>query len=113
MSYYATNHLQDNWAASDAALMAERQERAETEAGRWFADLTQQQTAEYNSTMSVARAYLGSPKWERISRQAKAVFAETTQDAARISDMVLADLLSCGEVSEETSAAADELAGRM
>ncbi len=65
MSYYATNHLQANWGSDDRLDAEERQERAELEAGRWFSDLTKQQAAEYNSTMSVARAYLGSPKWER------------------------------------------------
>lgn len=110
MSYYARNHLQDNWGASDASYEAECQERAELQAGRWFADLTRQQTAEYNGTMSVASAYRGSPKWERISQQAKRTFQETTADAAKISDMVLADLLASGEVSEATTAAADDLA---
>ena len=112
MFYYATNHLQANWGRDDRLDAEERQERAETEAGRWFADLTRQQTAEYNGTMSVASAYRGSPKWERISAQAKATFAETTRDAARISDMVLADMLASGEVSQATAEAADDLAAR-
>ncbi len=112
MSHYATNHLQANWGRDDRLDAEERQAAAEETAGRWFTDLTRQQAAEYNSTMSVARAYLGSPKWERISAAAKRTFAETTVDASRISDMVLADMLATGEISEATSDAFDELAAR-
>ena len=86
----------------------ERQERAEAEASRWFNDLTAEQTALFNARMDVARAYKGAPKWDRVRDAAKREFESTTTEAARVAELVRADMMATGEVSEATSYAFDE-----
>ena len=87
---------------------AERQERAEAEASRWFNDLAAEQIALFNARMDVARAYKGAPKWDRVRDAAKREFERTTTEAARVAEMVRADMMAAGEVSEATSYAFDE-----
>jgi hypothetical protein len=87
---------------------AERVERAEAEASRWFNDLAAEQIAIFNERMAVARAYRGAPKWDRMKAAADREFKRTTVDASRVAGLVLADMMTAGEVSEATSYAFDE-----
>ena len=64
---------------------AERSERADAEASRWFNDLAAEQIALFNARMDVARAYKGAPKWDRVRDAAKREFERTTTEAARTS----------------------------
>ena len=50
--------------------------------------------------MAVAAAYKGAPKWDRLSPAADREFAQTTVEAARIAEMVMADMMTAGEVFE-------------
>ncbi|MGA7808089.1 hypothetical protein [Bradyrhizobium sp.] len=103
--YYAAN---PHYAPDDFSEDHERYERCQAEAGRWFNDLTGPQLARYHERMFVIRAYKGAPRWDFEAKKAHAEFAAATKDAARVSDMVLRDLLLTGEVSEATSYAFDE-----
>jgi hypothetical protein len=87
---------------------AERQESAEAEASRWFNDLTAEQTALFNERMDVARAYKGAPKWDRVRDAAKREFERTTAAASHVAALVMADMMTAGEISEATSYAFDE-----
>ena len=87
---------------------AERQERAETEASRWFNALTTEQLAIFNERMAVAAAYKGAPKWDRARDAAKREFERTTAAASHVAALVVADMMATGEISEATSYAYDE-----
>lgn len=89
---------------------AERVERAEAHAGRWFADATKPQLAIYNDRLAVAAAYKGAPKWDRFREAAQREFARTTEAAAELANLVFAELMTAGEVSEALSYRWDELA---
>lgn len=105
MSYYSSN---PHYAADDFSEQNERCERAEAIASEWFNDLAGQQIARHRERMIVASAYKGAPRWDREKAAADREFAETTVDASRIAQMVLADMLAFGEVTETTSYAFDE-----
>jgi hypothetical protein len=87
---------------------AERMERAEAEASRWFNDLASAQIERHRDRMEVARAYKGAPRWDREKAAADREFAETTTDASRVAGMVMSDMLEFGEITEATSYAFDE-----
>jgi hypothetical protein len=103
--YYASN---PHYAADDFSEDTERRERAEAVASEWFNDLAATQIARFNERMAVAAAYKGAPKWDRFRDAAKREFERNTEDAARIAEMVLGDMLAFGEVTEATSYAFDE-----
>jgi len=103
--YYAAN---PHYAPVDNSEERERQERAEIEAGRWFDDLTKPQRDRYTSRYSVIAAHKGSPRWDLERETIEREWRETTADAARVSDMVLGDMLALGEISEATAYAFDE-----
>jgi hypothetical protein len=105
VSYYSPN---PHYAADNFSADTERQERAEAVASEWFNDLAAPQIARHRDRMTVARAYKGAPRWDREKAAADREFAETTVDASRIAQMVLADMLAFGEVTETTSYAFDE-----
>ncbi len=88
---------------------AERLERAEAEASRWFNDLTKPQTARFNDRMAVAAAYKGAPRWDREKAFAEREFHETTPEARRVCELVFQDMMTLSEVSEATSYAFDEV----
>jgi len=104
-SHYAANphYAPDNFSAD-----VDRQERAEAVASEWFNDLAASQIARHHDRMTVARAYKGAPRWDREKAAADREFAETTVEASRIAQMVLADMMAFGEVTEATSYAFDE-----
>ena len=105
MSYYSSN---SHYAAADFSADAERRERAEAEASRWFNDLAAAQIALFNERMDVARAYKGAPKWDRVRDAAKREFERTTAAASHVATLVMADMMTAGEISEATSYAFDE-----
>lgn len=105
MSYYSSN---SHYAAADFSADAERRERAEAEASRWFNDLAAAQIALFNERMDVARAYKGAPKWDRVRDAAKREFECTTAAASHVAALVVADMMATGEISEATSYAYDE-----
>lgn len=105
--YYASS---PHYAPDDVRDEEELQERGEAEAARWFFDLTKAQLDRRNERLAVARAYKGSPRWDRERAAAEREFSETTKEAAAVAEMVLRDLLTTGEVSEATSLAADVVA---
>lgn len=107
MSYYSSN---PHYAADDFSEQLERAEAAELAAGRWFSDLTKAQTARHRERMAAAAAYKGAPRWDREKAAADREFAETTREASRIAELVKADMLATGEISEATSYAFDEVA---
>lgn len=80
---------------------AERAERAEAEAGTWFAYATKPQLATYNDRMAVAAAYKGAPKWDRFRLAADREFKRTTLAAAELCNLTFAELMTAGEVSED------------
>jgi multidrug resistance efflux pump len=86
----------------------ERLERAEAEASRWFNDLAAAQIAIFNGRMATAREFKGVPRWDRVREAAKREFKRTTVDASRVAEMVRADMMTAGEISEATSYAFDE-----
>ena len=85
------------------AEFTERQERAEAEASRWFADLTTEQTALFNERMATAREFKGVPRWDRVRDAAKREFERTTAAASHVAALVMADMMAAGEISEATS----------
>jgi len=87
---------------------ADRQERANAVASEWFNDLAAPQIAIHRERMAVAAAYKGAPKWDRVRNAANQEFERTTEDASRVAAMVVADMMTAGEVSEATSYAFDE-----
>ena len=89
---------------------AERLERAEVEASKWFNDLTKPQIARFNQRMADARPYRGSLRWEREQLAAEREFRETTPEARRVCELVFQDMMTLGEISEATSYAFDEVA---
>ena len=86
----------------------ERLERAEAEASRWFNDLAAQQSAIFNERKATAREFKGVPRWDRVREAAKGEFERTTVEASRVAEMVRADMMTAGEISETTSYAFDE-----
>jgi len=92
------NYRRDDESPSD---YADRLERAEIRAGRWFDSATRPQLARYRERMAVAAPYKGAPKWERFRDAAEREFKRTTAAAAELSDLTLVELLTAGEVSEE------------
>ena len=103
--YYARN---PHYAPDDFSEQNEKHERSEAKASSWFNDLTKPQLARYHARMSAVRAQKDTPRWDRERAAADHEFAETTKDAAAVSQMVYRDLMTLGEVSEATSYAFDE-----
>jgi hypothetical protein len=104
--YYAKNPLE---APIDCDSRRERLERCEEEAGSWFVALTKPQLAEYNARMAAATRWRGSPRWERERVAALNAFEYSTTDAREVYEMAMRDLLLCGEISEVTGYAFDEV----
>ena len=69
--------------------------------GKWFSSVTKPQLAQYNARMSDARAYRGSPRWDREREVAQQEFHDSTETARALYNLAMADLEALGEVSEE------------
>jgi hypothetical protein len=69
--------------------------------GRWFSENTKPQLAQYNARMDVARAYRGSPRWDRERAAAQREFHEATSEARKLYELAISDLEALGELSEQ------------
>jgi hypothetical protein len=100
MSYYARNHLQDDWASHDAADMQRRVQQAEKEAGWYFDQATKREKMEFDAAM---RSLLGvtGPKGNRAREQARTRWREATTCARVLLEATIECLLQNGEVSAE------------
>jgi hypothetical protein len=91
-----TNFRRDDESPSE---YADRVERAETCAGRCFADATKAQAAIYQRAMADLRGLI-APRYDRARQAAKAAFKASTTAASELSEETLRELLTDGEVSE-------------
>ena len=103
MSYYARNHLQDDWASHDAADMQRRVQAAENEAGWYFDRSTKHAKAEFDAAMRCLLGVTG-PRANREREQARTRWREATADAQLLLEATIACLLASGEVSAELDA---------
>jgi hypothetical protein len=104
--YYAKN---PHYAPDDFSEDRERLERAEAQAGWYFANATKEQTAVFNRAMADLRG-LSAPRYDRAREAAERAFKETTAAARDLCDATMRELLLTGEVSEALSYRWDELA---
>ena len=100
MSYYARNHLQDDWDADAVADTQARVQAAEGEAGWYFDAATKHQKAEFEAAMHALLGMTG-PKWDRARDQTKARWQAATLEARKLFDATVECLLASGEVSAE------------
>jgi hypothetical protein len=100
MSYYARNHLQDDWASQTRAEIEQRVQAAETQAAWYFDKATKREKAEFDATM---RAMLGvtGPRADRIRDRARTRWQNATAEARSLLDETIECLLDTGEVSAE------------
>lgn len=101
-----THYRRDDESPSE---YADRVERCEARAGWYFADATKAQKATYDRAMSDLRG-LSAPRYDRAREAARAAFTASTKAASELCDLTLTELLTDGEVSEETNARWDALA---
>lgn len=104
--YYAAN---PHYAPDDYSEQRERFERCELEAGRMFAEATKAQTADLNAVLATIAPYRDSPRWERMRDAANAAWRVATAAAAELYEASMKDLMTLGEVSQETYAKWDAL----
>ena len=100
MSYYARNHLQDDWASHDASDMQRRVQAAEKEAGWYFDQATKHEKAEFDAAMQSLLGVTG-PRGNRERERARARWREATAEARTLLDVTIECLLASGEVSAE------------
>lgn len=100
MSYYARNHLQDDWASHEIAATQARVREAEREAGWYFDQATKHQKAEFDATMHGLLGMRG-PRWDRARDSARAQWQAATGEARKLLDATVECLLATGEVSGE------------
>src|SRR5690349_16658964 len=100
MSYYARNHLQDDWESQARAEIEQRVQAAETEAAWYFNRATKHKKAEFDATM---RAMLGvtGPRADRARDRARTRWQDATAEARSLLDPTIDCLLGTGEVSAE------------
>lgn len=106
MSYYARNPHYD---PDDFSEDRERLEACEAEASRFFESLTKEQKAFRDETFAVIAPYRGSPRWDRERDRADFIFAQSTAEASRLTELALRDLMTLGEISQTTYYEADQL----
>jgi hypothetical protein len=114
MSYYARNHLQDDWATEAAADTQARVQQAEREAGWYFDQATKHQKAEFDATMHALLGVTG-PRANRTRGAARTRWQQDTAEARALLDATVECLLQSGEVSgeldEQWTALIDNAAG--
>jgi hypothetical protein len=106
MSYYAKN---PHYSPVDLTEEAERLERAEEMANRWFADATKKPKAAFDAEMARIAPYKGSVSWAVDCIAAHDAWQKATAGAELIRDMVIHDMMLSGEVSTSTAEAFDDL----
>ncbi|UZE51877.1 hypothetical protein ONR75_15700 [Rhodopseudomonas sp. P2A-2r] len=108
-SYYAANpHYAADRETDDQQAAREQFERAEAEAGAYFARATVVQTTLFQMTMTDLRG-LSAPRYDRARDEARAEFKRTTAAAAELCDATVEELVRTGEISEELCARWDAL----
>ena len=100
MSYYARNHLQDDWASHDAADMQRRVQAAEKEAGWYFDQATKHEKAEFDAAMHSLLGVTG-PRANRERERARTRWRDATAEARTLLEATIECLLASGEVSAE------------
>jgi hypothetical protein len=100
MSYYARNHLQDDWASHDAADMQRRVQQAEKAAGWYFDKATKREKADFDATMHSLLGVTG-PRGNRAREHARTRWRVATADARVLLEATIECLLQSGEVSAE------------
>lgn len=73
----------------------------EKQAGRYFADATKRQSAEFHATLAALRPRIDAPAWDRARAKADRDFFNATTEARALFDRTMAELLATGEMSEE------------
>lgn len=105
---YAKNHWRKFESNEDHA---ERVERAEHTAGRYFESATVRQKAAYDTTMADLRG-LDAPRYTRARNAANAEWTRSTTEAADLYTITCDSIMVHGEVPEEIGALWDELDAR-
>jgi len=100
MSYYARNHLQDNWASHTREEIEARVQAAEKEAAWYFNRATMREKAEFDATM---RAMLGvtGPRADRARNRARLRWQDATAEARSLEEATIECLIATGEVAAE------------
>lgn len=107
-SEYAKNH----WRRFESDQEhAERVERAEETAGRYFADATVRQKVAYSVAMASLKR-LDAPRYDRARAAVNAEWARSTAEAADLLAITCDAIMVHGEVPEEISSLWDELEKR-
>jgi hypothetical protein len=100
MSYYARNHLLDDWASHEIADTQARVREGERKAGWYFDQATKHQKAEFDATLLGLLGMTG-PRWDRARDSAKAQWQAATVEARRLLEATVECLMQTGEVSGE------------
>jgi hypothetical protein len=103
MSYYARNHLQDDWSTEAMADTQARVRDAEREAAWYFDRATWPQKAEFDETTHSLLGMTG-PRADRARDAARTSWRQSTTAARTLLDRTVECLLETGEVSEELDA---------
>ena len=108
MSYYARNHLQDDWASQAPAATAERLHAAERAAGWYFDHATRRQRSAYEAGL----AGITGPESDLARDALRYRFRKTTADARTLFEETVQCLLDGGEISGELDEAWTALSAR-
>lgn len=108
MSHYAHNHLQDDWQADEDRDVAERRERAEHEAQRWFQRATARQHADYHAAMA-AVFLLPEHEQNAYRDRVNAAWRIQTREAHDLYNVSVEEIMADGETSAATDDAWDRL----
>jgi hypothetical protein len=100
VSYYARNHLQDDWAAAAAGETAQALRDANRTAGWYFDRATRRQRAAHEAGMR-ALAGASAPERDRDREALRRRWREATAEAQMLFEASVACLLAGGEVSGE------------
>ncbi|WP_029581985.1 hypothetical protein [Bradyrhizobium sp. URHD0069] len=102
----------DHWRQYESpADHAERVERAEETAGRYFEMATVRQKAAYDLAMADLRG-LDAPRYTRARAAANAEWARSTAEAADLFQITCDEIMVHAEVPEEIAALWDDLEAR-
>lgn len=100
MSYYARNHLQDDWATQGLVETQARVRAAEYEA-RWYFDrATRRQKAEFDATMHTLLGITG-PRADRARDRARARWQGEIAEVRALLEATETCLIESGEISTE------------
>jgi hypothetical protein len=100
MSYYAHNHLQDDWASHAHEETRRRVQAAEEEAGWYFDRAVRGEKAEFDAAMRSLFGVTG-PRADRDRARVRRRWQETTAGAHALLDATIECLLATGELSAE------------